>query len=191
MRTAKILPLVFLSLSSTALLADTNNPAMQNANNPNTVTESLKINSTDPVEIILLDHKQITKMITELNKTLDNNVAESRAQFKSLQDFLVKHETMEQKAWYPELEKIDSLQNTITQLKDQESDADNAIKEINSTKDDQAWVSKVKDFVQAVAQHANDEQTNLLPRVGQVLDKAKLEEIGKAMQAFRTKNNMK
>jgi hemerythrin superfamily protein len=190
MRTATTLALVVLSFSSTGLMANSNNPAMQNSNNPNTVTETIKINSTDPVEIILLDHKQITQMIDKLNKSLDSNVAASRTQFKSLQDFLVKHETMEQKAWYPQLEKNDQLQNIVTQLKDQEQDAEKALKEINSTKDDQAWVSKVKDFLKAVAQHANDEQTMLLPKVSQVLDKTKLNEIGKDMQAFRTKNNM-
>lgn len=190
MRTATTLALVVLSFSSTGLMANTDNPAMQNSNNPNTVTESIKINSTDPVEIILFDHKQITQMIDQLNKNLDTNVKQSRSQFKTLQDFLVKHESMEQKTWYPQLEKNDQLQNIVTQLKDQEQDAEKALKEINSIKDDQAWVSKVKDFLKAVAQHANDEQTMLLPKVSQVLDKAKLDEIGKEMQAFRTKNNM-
>jgi hemerythrin-like domain-containing protein len=163
---------------------------MPASDNSGKAMDTMTVDANDPVKIILTDHEQITKMIAQLNQSLDTNNSEKKAQFKSLRDFVVKHETMEQKAWYPALEKYEQLKSIISNLKDQEKAADNALKNIDKAKDDQEWASKVKDFLKDVEKHAQNEQTELLPKVNQVVDKEKLNKIGKEMQAFRTKNNM-
>lgn len=187
MKRSLMLSIALLSLTSTALIAD------QYDTNPysgSSLTNPIANEQNDPIEIILLDHAQIRQMMSALENNLNSNLSESRAQFKTLQDFLVKHETMEQKAWYPALEKQEALKTIIADLKKEEENAAKALKEIDGIRDDKEWTAKVKGFMQAVEQHAKDEETKLFPKVKEMLDKPQLNALGQQLRDYRTKEGM-
>lgn len=143
------------------------------------------------IEIILKDHEHIRQMFSQLDQNLDSNMTASKSHFKNLKDFLVKHETMEQTLWYPELEKDAELKKVIALLKKEEMDAANAIKKIDQTKDPKEWVAKVKELKKAVEHHADDEETKLFPKVKAKLNQATLEEIGEKLKSYHTEHHMK
>jgi len=190
MKTAMLLPIVLLTLTSTSLIANQSTTKLDSNGGSEKSMNNTKNEQTEPMAIILADHKRIEGMISNLNKHLDSNVAESRTRFTELKDFLVKHETMEEDTWYPELEKNDQLKTIIAHLKDQEKEANKAIKEIDGISDDKEWVAKVKKFTKDVEKHAKDEQTQLFPKVKEMMDKNALHDIEKKMQDYRAKNNM-
>lgn len=142
----------------------------------------------DPVDIILKDHQQITKMIGQLETDL-SDPTKAREDFKQLKTFLENHEKMEEKTWYPELEKHDQLKPIVKRLKDQEETADDEIDDIDDISNDQEWTTKVKKLIADVKAHANDEETNLLPKVKSIVDKEKLKEIGNEMVEFKKDQN--
>lgn len=148
-------------------------------------------NQTGAIEIILKDHQYIRQMIAKLNKELNSDPEKSHATFNELKDFLSKHEAMEQKLWYPELEKNDKLKPIITHLIKEEEDASALLKKIDDTKDEKQWVSEVNDLSKAVEHHAKDEETKLFPKVKEVLDKTTLNAIGEKLKAYHDENNMK
>src|SRR5579863_3808645 len=93
-----IIIFAFLSPIPNAFAASDNANNINNTNNAHTdiTTSSSSAKccqaqkmQTDAIAIILQDHAQIRKMIAELNKTLDSDVAQSRSKFKDLKDFLV------------------------------------------------------------------------------------------------------
>lgn len=154
-------------------------------------TDQTKNNEqTDPIQIIMSDHKYIRESFGNLDKKLNSNVSESRSMFSNLKDFLKKHEDMEQSVWYPELEKKDELKSIIADMKKEEDAASKAIKDIDDTKDDKQWVSKVKDLQKAVEHHASDEESKLFPKVKKAFDKAELAKIGEKLQKYHTDKNM-
>ena len=187
MKCKVLLPIIVLSLMSSNTIAhsDTSNPP--SATVPSNATEKQQMGA---IEVILQDHAHIRSMMARLDKSLDTNIDESRATYKQLKDFLVKHETMEQKVFYPELEKNADLKSIISDLKKEEDAAADAIKKIDGIKDNKEWVSKVKELNKAVAEHAGDEESKLFPKVRQTLDKAKLDEIGNKLKEYKAKNNM-
>jgi len=180
------LPIVLVLMSS-SIFADVNNA---NSTPSNTVSSSAQKEHRDAIEIIIQDHNHIRKMIAQLDKNLGSNIEQSHSIFNELKDFLTKHETMEQKVWYPELEKNDKLKDIISKLKKEEQDASDEIKEIDDTKDDKKWASKVKKLTKDVGHHAKDEETKLFPKVRKTLNKSSLEELGDKLNDYRQQNDM-
>jgi hemerythrin superfamily protein len=146
---------------------------------------SVQKENLNAIEVILQDHKQIKKMIAQLEKSLDSDTAKSRTDFQELKTFLENHENMEQKEWYPELEKHNELKDIIKKLKDEEETAGAELKNLVDVSDDKAWKIKVKKLFKDVKNHAHDEETKLFPKVKKVLDKSSLEEIGKKMEDYK------
>lgn len=202
-----VLPIIVLSLMSPTVFANKNthqhganhqHSGMSNNKNEGSQYGIEMSKNTaqgqhmDAISIIMQDHAHIRDMIARLDKILDSNNAESRAKFKELKDFLVKHETMEQKVWYPALEKkhVD-LKDIIAQLKKEEQDAGNALKKIDGIKDNQEWTAQVKKLMKDVDHHANQEETQLFPKVKSMVDAATLNAIGAKLNNYRKSNKMK
>jgi hemerythrin superfamily protein len=179
------LPVIILTLISPNIFATTHNV---NSNSSSITHKSSEKAHTNAIEIILHDHNHIRKMIAQLDKSLDSNIAQSRSIFEKLKDFLIKHESMEQEIWYPELEKHDTLKDIIGKLKKEEQEASDEIKKLDGITDDKEWVSKVKKLNKEVAHHANEEETKLFPKVRKILNETSLEQIGEKIKEYKNKH---
>jgi hemerythrin superfamily protein len=162
--------------------------AADNVEKNNSNVHATQKQHTNAIEIILDDHKKVKSTIANLEKNLHSNVAKARDIFKELKTLLENHEAMEEKTWYPELEKNDDLKNIISKLKEEEETAGKEIKEIDGITDDKEWVAKVQKLIKDVKAHAHDEETKLFPKVKKEFDKAKLNEIGEKMQEFKNEH---
>lgn len=183
-----VLPIVALTLISPQMFAapyDTNLETPDSSN-----AKDFKIEKMDAIEIILRDHTRVKEMLTTLDKSLYTNKEESRKLFKELEDFVVKHETMEQKVWYPALEKQEPLKDIISELKEEEETAAKAFKEIDAISNENEWVSRVKKLKIAIEQHAEDEEAKLFPKVQELLNRSQLNEIGEQLRRYRSQNGM-
>lgn len=156
-----------------------------------TSTSNTTQQSKNAIDLILQDHAQIRQMFSMLDTKLDNSIDESRTMFNDLKNFLIKHETMEQTAWYPELEKQSDLKSIIAELKKEEQNAGKEIQKIDAIKDNKEWVAAVKKLQTAVNEHAKDEETKLFPKVKQQLSQQKLLELGDKLSKYKADNNMK
>lgn len=180
-----ILPIVVLSLLSPNIFADTNNA------NPNpALSKSTQKVQMDAIDIILQDHDKIREMIASIDKSLNSNITQSRSDFKELKDFLIQHETMEQKVWYPALEKHNDLQDIIAKLKKEEQEAGDELKKMDDITDDKEWASTFRQLAKDVAHHANDEETKLFPKVKKSLNKVSLDQIGEKIKDYKNQNEM-
>lgn len=144
----------------------------------------------DPIQIIMQDHSKIRQMLSNMNENQGSNAEQGRKKFKELKDFLTKHETMEQKVWYPELEKHKDLKDIISKLKKEEKDASSELNKLSSVKNDQEWVKGFQKLKSDVESHAEDEETNLFPKVKQSVDQQTLNKIATKMMEYRKKNDM-
>lgn len=187
-----MLPIIALSLISASTLsaAATNSDNVKPTANA-AVSAPQTENDSNPIEIILKDHQHIRQVIAELNKQTSSNIDKSKEMFKSLKDFLVKHETMEQKLWYPELEKKENLKPIIAALIKEEEAAGALIKKVEDSKDAKEWESNFKTLAKAVEHHATEEETKLFPKVKQEVDKSTLNAIGAKLKEYHNSNNMK
>ncbi len=144
----------------------------------------------DPIAIIMQDHAYIRQMFSKIDGELDSNFDAAKSDFKTLKDFLIKHETMEQKVFYSGIENKDDLKKIIKPLKQQEDEAANALKKFDEIKDKQQWIAKYNELKKDVANHANDEETKLFPKVKHVVSSEDMNKIAQKMMEFRKNKDM-
>jgi hemerythrin superfamily protein len=135
------------------------------------------------IQLILNQHARIRKFLAKLSKT--KNPATSNTLFKKLAAFLISHETMEQKVWYPFLKKNNKLKPTITHLITEEKTAAKSITKIKKIKSQNTFEEKIMELMSAVSHHAKEEETKLLPKVRKLIEESELKKVGKQMQEFK------
>lgn len=197
MRKNILLPVIFISLMSPAVLAadqsnaSTYGGAMSSSDTSTSSSSSASDQQTDAIAIIINDHSYIRKMFGKIDQEMNSNFDAAQSDFNTLKDFLVKHETMEQKAFYSAIENKDDLKNIIKHLKKEEDAAANELKKFDNIKDKQEWISKYNKLKKDVDAHASEEETKLFPKVKKVVSSDELNKIGQKMMQYRKDNNMK
>lgn len=137
----------------------------------------------DAIELILNQHARIRKFLSQLTKAKASHSLKKT--FENLSAFLISHETMEQKVWYPFLKKNTKLTSTITHLINEEKTAAKAIAKIKKIKSVETFEEKIMELKSAVAHHAKEEETKLLPKAKKLIEETELKKIGKKMSEFK------
>lgn len=167
-------------------------PLVMAAQNSANTESNVKMNETTQrmtaIDIIEKDHAAIRQMFSSIDNNLNDKFEMAQSQFNDLKNFLIKHETMEQKAWYPELEKYKELGPIIANLKKEEQTAGDELGKIGDIKNKQEWIAKFKKLQKDVDNHARNEETILFPKVKQTVDKSSLEAIAQKLEAFKNKS---
>ena len=135
------------------------------------------------IQLILNQHARIRKFLSQLSKS--KKPAALERTFDKLSVFLVSHETMEQKVWYPFLKKNTELKTTIYHLISEEKSAAKTIAKIKKIKSEEILEEKIMELKKAVAHHAKEEETKLLPKVKKIIEETELKKIGKKMSEFK------
>lgn len=192
MKQTFLLTSILCMLMSSNVMAENPNKANHSATMPTNQADNNQQLPTNPIEIIIQDHNHIRQMIKRLEASLNSNdPTKTRTQFKELKEFLVQHETMEEKVWYPKLAKNAPLKKIIAQLEREENSASQELRKLDNGNEQTDWTPKVRKLMKDVEQHANNEETKLFPLVRENFNAAALDEIGEKLKEYRTKNNIK
>jgi hemerythrin superfamily protein len=136
------------------------------------------------IQLILNQHARIRKFLSQLTRS--KTPSSLKKSFEKLSSFLISHETMEQKIWYPFLKKNTKLKFTIASLINEEKTAAKTIDKIKKIQVEEKFEDKVMELKSAVAHHAKDEETKLFPKVKKLIEETELKKIGKKMKEFKT-----
>lgn len=139
----------------------------------------------DAIIYIRSQHTKIRKAFKAIGKTASLN--SKKTKLNALCKELVKHETMEQKAWYPVLRKNKTLANVIKHLVAEEKSAAKTIKSFKKSHFDLIWKLKYMKFKRDVEHHARDEEKKLFPKVRKIIPKKELMLLGTKLQKFKAK----
>ncbi|MEO8401774.1 MAG: hemerythrin domain-containing protein [Gammaproteobacteria bacterium] len=86
---------------------------------------------------------------------------------------------------YPYLKKNPKLKSIVAPLISEEKSAAKAIAKIKRIKSESSFEEKIFQLKTAVAQHAKDEETKLLPKARKFIAATELNIIGKKMKEFK------
>lgn len=133
---------------------------------------------------LLKEHDKFRKMFADIaNQTHKSSTKKDL--FAVLCQELIRHETMEQKLWYPQLQENDKLNEIVQHLIKEEQSAAKAIKDFANIHDEKEWNKKFEKLKNDVEHHAEEEETRLFPKVDMILSSEQLDLIGKKMQTFK------
>lgn len=141
------------------------------------------------IQLILNQHARIRKFLAQISKS--KTPSSLKKTFEKLSAFLISHETMEQKVWYPYLKKNTKLKTTITHLVAEEKTAAKSIAKIKKIKSAETFEEKLMELKTAVAHHAKEEETKLLPKAKKLIEEPELNKVGKKMRDFKKEFDMK
>lgn len=137
--------------------------------------------------LLIKEHEKVRAAMAEI--TDDSHRFETRKKmFQELSAELIRHETMEQSVWYPQIQINAEVKNTIEHLIAEEKSAAktvNAIKNLSDIKEDDKWLETFMKLKKDVEHHADEEETALFPKVARLIDEKELERIGKEMYDFK------
>lgn len=135
------------------------------------------------IDFLKKEHSRFRKMLRSIS-----NMSEEKSKLKKfniLSNELIRHETMEQKVWYPKLRKQSELRKIIKHLVSEEKTAEKAIKKFKKTEFGLIWKLKYFKLKHDIEHHANEEEKELFPKVRKFFNKTELNELGKKLQKFK------
>lgn len=137
------------------------------------------------INFLIKQHGKISQFFLEINDESHRKDTQKKI-FSELCLFLTRHETMEEKIWYPKLKKlnIDKFNKIIQHLISEEKEANKAIQKIKKINSYETWKEKVCELNKDVEHHAREEETKLFPLVSNKLDESVLQLIGHDMYHF-------
>lgn len=138
----------------------------------------------DAIVFLRQEHSKFRRMLAVISKT--SQVKSKKLKFNTFCKDLIKHETMEQKIWYPVLRKHPELRSIIKHLLSEEKSAAKAIKAFNKVSFEFMWDLRFYKFKHDVDHHAKEEEQELFPKVRKILNKSELAALGARMRKFKS-----
>jgi F0F1-type ATP synthase gamma subunit len=136
------------------------------------------------IDFLIKEHEHVRKTLSEIDDS-SHRTETKRKMFKTLCNDLIRHETMEQKVWYPHFKNNTRLNDEVKHLLSEEKTAEKILKKFSDIKTDQEWESQFIKLKGDVEHHADEEEQKLFPEVEKLLNPDDLEKIGIEMYHFK------
>jgi hemerythrin superfamily protein len=137
----------------------------------------------DAIFYLKQEHSKFRRTLLAISKISQERT--KKAKFNAFCKDLIRHETMEQKAWYPVLRKHPELRDIIKHLLSEEKSAAKAIKNFKKVNFEFMWKLRFYKFKHDVEHHAKEEEQELFPKVRKVLNKSELNSLGIKMRKLK------
>ena len=148
-------------------------------------TTLLPVRGDDAVEILHNDHRVIKTLLTELTSEAPQ---ERKRVFDRLVGVLTIHNSTEENLIYPAINKLGGSKEESQHLYHETADADVLAFELDALLkggDVSQFGVKAEKFQEAVLAHIDEEESNALPRLLEIGDPRKVEELAEAVRTFR------
>lgn len=139
----------------------------------------------DAIKYLRQEHSKFRQTLTAISKLSDDTKKKTR--FNTFCNELLRHETMEEKIFYPVLRAYPELRDIIKHIIGEEKSAAQAIKNFKKVQFNFMWKLRFYKFKHDVNHHAKEEEQELFPRVRKLLSKEELEALGTKMRKFKGK----
>jgi hemerythrin superfamily protein len=137
----------------------------------------------DAITFLKQEHNRFKKTLAAILKLSDPKKV--KLKFKALSQDLLRHESMEEKTWYPVLRKNADLRSIIKHLVSEEKSAGKAIKSLLKAEVGLLWKLRFYKLKHDIEHHAKEEEQGLFPKARQVLTKTQLKALGAKMRKFK------
>lgn len=139
----------------------------------------------DAIKYLRQEHSKFRRNLNAISKV--SNPRLKKTKFGAFCKDLLRHERMEQRAWYPVLRKHAKLRQAIKHLISEEKSAAKAIQKFKNIHFEFMWNLRFHKLKHDVDHHAREEETELFPQVRKLLSKTELNKLGTSMRKFKAK----
>jgi hemerythrin superfamily protein len=142
----------------------------------------------DALEVLRRDHQKVKGLFQKAQGATD---ADQRKQiFDQIDTELEIHAHIEETVFYPAVEQHEELKEMVEEALDEHEEVKMLLEEMEDLSEDGAeFDSKLKELMDNVEHHVQEEEGEMFPKVLQVMDKSMLEELGKELESAKGKQS--
>jgi len=128
------------------------------------------------------DHREIKKLLKELEPTTERGVATRRELFERIRRELTVHEIIEEEIFYPTLKQHPKAKEIVLEGYEEHDVVDTLMSELEGLPyDDETWGPKANVMSENVEHHIQEEEDDMFEKAEQIFDDDELEALGNAM----------
>jgi hemerythrin-like domain-containing protein len=139
----------------------------------------------DAFELLKADHKKVAELFDRLD------AADGKAKlpiFQQIKNELELHTHIEEKIFYPALEKPEETHDLTLEAYEEHKVVKNLLAELSSAKSaDDEWQAKAKVLRENVEHHVDEEENELFDKADDALTDEQIESLGERMEAEKAK----
>ena len=140
----------------------------------------------NPFELIRQDHERATRLLERIRTDRDPRARQTA--FDDLKRELDLHTDVEEKVFYPEIEKrVPALRDFMRRAREEHRAVAGLLRELQATPvASPEWATKLRTLAQSVRDHIEEEEGELFPQAQRALDAAQVQELGRQLEDFRS-----
>jgi Hemerythrin HHE cation binding domain len=133
----------------------------------------------DPFELLKKDHKKVSGLLKQLDKTEEGDALTREQLFSQLKNELDTHTQIEETIFYPALEEHEETKEIILEAYEEHNAVKTLLKELEETdKSDETWGAKLTVLKENVEHHVEEEEGEMFSKGKEALDKDEIESLG-------------
>jgi hypothetical protein len=133
----------------------------------------------DPFELLKKDHKKVSGLLKQLDKTEESDASNREELFSQLKNELETHTQIEETIFYPALEDHEETKDITLEAYEEHNVVKTLLQELEETsKDDETWSAKFSVLKENVEHHVEEEEGEMFSKVKKALNKDEIESLG-------------
>jgi hemerythrin superfamily protein len=143
----------------------------------------------DALELLRRDHQKVKGLFEQAQAARD--AAQRKQLFDQIDTELEIHAHIEETVFYPAVEQHEELQDMVEEALEEHDEVKTLLAEMEDLDVDNGseFDSKLKELMDNVEHHVEEEEGEMFPKVLQVMNKSTLEELGKELQSAKGKQS--
>lgn len=137
----------------------------------------------DAFELLKSDHEKVAGILEKLDGTTERALKTREELFTQLKTELDIHAAIEEKIFYPVLEKADESRDVTLEAFEEHRLVKQLLGELEAeAKDDETWTAKFTVLKEQIEHHVEEEEGEMFKKARKVLSKEEIEELGARME---------
>ena len=133
------------------------------------------------IKLLRNDHRRALSLIELIENDSDEAASRTRVKlFDELKAALSLHAKVEERIFYPALEKFDETRGLVNEFYSEHQEADRILAKMESRKNGSlsgAWQNQLHELKRSIEHHINEEENRLFLQAEKLLDKERLSEM--------------
>lgn len=137
----------------------------------------------DAFTLLKNDHKKVAGLLEKLEGTTERALKTREELFTQLKSELDVHTEIEEKIFYPVLEKADETRDITLEAFEEHRLVKQLLGELETeAKDDEQWTAKFTVLKENIEHHVEEEEGEMFKKARRVLSEAEIEELGTRLE---------
>jgi hypothetical protein len=144
----------------------------------------------DAIELLEHDHKNVKKLLEEIDETEANAVEKRRELFERIRHEMQVHEKIEEQIFYPALKDHPRAKDIVLEGYEEHHAVDVLLDELDDVPfDDERWAPKMTVIKENIEHHIEEEEEEMFEKARSILDDSDLARLGEQMEQLKKKES--